>query len=329
MIDGYASQPHYLRHLQPIWQALPAEMMGAVYVGLNVNELGPYGTYLGLPVKKGRPPGNGHPLLVAGGSDLVYYEARPVVFVEHGVGQSYQGISDVSYSGGIGRTAVRLFLCPNEQAAAANRASYPDTPAVVVGCPTVQPATRNIPAGADRHERNQAVIGISWHWDSTIVPETRSSWPYWAGAALHLASHRRVVGHAHPKIAREILPWWTHNRVPNTPHWHELDACCDVYVTDNSSTLYEFAASGRPVVVLDAPWYRRDVEHGLRFWDAADVGIRIGDPAELADAVDLAVEDPAALQAARADAVARVCPTIGTAAAAAAAAAIMTLMVKA
>jgi hypothetical protein len=62
-----------------------------------------------------------------------------------------------------------------------------------------------------------------------------------------------------------------------------------VLVFDNTSVGYEFAATGRPVVVLDPPWYRPSVAHGLRFWDAANVGIRVADPAALPEAVERAL----------------------------------------
>jgi len=49
--------------------------------------------------------------------------------------------------------------------------------------------------------------------------------------------------------------------------------------------MFEAAAVGLPVVVLNAPWYRRDVSHGLRFWAWSDIGPQVDDPADLEQAV--------------------------------------------
>jgi glycosyltransferase involved in cell wall biosynthesis len=88
--------------------------------------------------------------------------------------------------------------------------------------------------------------------------------------------------------------------------WPDVDRVlseADLLVVDNSSCAFEMAAIGKPVVLLNLPSYRRDVEHGLRFWSHPP-GIQVDHPSELADAICLALKDPPAHRAIRARAVA-------------------------
>lgn len=59
----------------------------------------------------------------------------------------------------------------------------------------------------------------------------------------------------------------------------------------HNSTLYEWAALDRPVVVMNSQFWRRDVDHGKRFWEWADVGEQIMAGAQLADALLRAAHD--------------------------------------
>jgi CDP-glycerol glycerophosphotransferase (TagB/SpsB family) len=74
------------------------------------------------------------------------------------------------------------------------------------------------------------------------------------------------------------------------PRFDDVLAEANVYVCDNSSTIYEFAALNRPVVVLNASYYRRDVHHGLRFWEDVP-GIQVNKASDLQDAIQEAVEN--------------------------------------
>lgn len=131
------------------------------------------------------------------------------------------------------------------------------------------------------------------------MPEGRSGFHWIAPAIPELARRFRVIGHAHPRIAPTLERWYRQHGIEFVPDFDDVVRRAALYVTDNSSSLYEFASTGRPVVVLNAPWYRRDTEHGLRFWSASRVGVNVDRPDDLSDAVALALSDPPEWQAER------------------------------
>lgn len=113
----------------------------------------------------------------------------------------------------------------------------------------------------------------------------------------------RVVGHGHPRLWPTILRRWQELGVEPWPDVDRVLSEADVFVADNTSTLYEAAALGIPTVCLNIPSYRREVEHSGRFWTSPP-GPQVDHPAELADAICRALDDPPAHRAIRARAVA-------------------------
>lgn len=239
--------------------------------------------------------------------------AHRFALVEHGAGQAYEQ-PDPSYSGGPQRDAAVLFLCPNEVSAARNRATYPNVPAEVVGSPRVDwLIERSRDAPVDTH--GQPTVALSFHWKGPLgVPaEARWALPHYE-SSLHVviqALQRRgveVIGHGHPRMHSHFAGLWRRLGIEHVPRFDDVTARAGVYVCDNSSTLYEFAALGRPVVVLNSPAYRRELNLWPRFWACADVGVQVDRPEDLEVAVQLAIEDPPAVAARRARAVAEVYP---------------------
>lgn len=325
-IDFYATRESYLGHLAPIWHALAPERRGACYVELGINELRPWAQ--DMPLARGRPPWEPttDPVVVAGGGDIgPGSQGRPVVLLEHGAGQTYEGCENISYSGGFGRDQVRLFLTPNERTAARNSARYPDAEHVVVGAPSLDPycRTRDL---AGMPPPDDPIIAVTFHWRSRLgIPETRPAWEHYAATLIQIAARRSILGHSHPRAAHEFLPWWEKNGVYATSDYQAVLSSCQVLVADNTSALYEAARLDIPVVVLNAPWYRRDVEHGLRFWEMADVGIQVDRPDDLDAAITEALADPARLARRRAEIAREVFPYVGDVALARAVDAIETL----
>lgn len=102
----------------------------------------------------------------------------------------------------------------------------------------------------------------------------------------------QLLGHAHPRIAEDVYPFYVERGIPIAETFERVCDEADVFMVDNSSTLFEFASLDRPVIVVNSPRYRPQSRHGLRFWDCANVGVHVNDPADVPRAVMVALEDP-------------------------------------
>lgn len=236
-----------------------------------------------------RPVGDS-PIIVASHHDLRRTNPRPAIFVEHGAGQTYvDNRSPGGYAGGPDRGRVTLFVNPSERVHDLNRKAYPQAKHVLAGSARVEWLRRAVSLQADTSAvslpRRPA---ISFHWDCKVSPEARSAWQHYQDLPEHV-DVSTVLGHGHPKAWRQLSRWWSSIGAEPVESFADVARQAAVYAVDNSSTLYEAAALDIPVVILNAPWYRRDVWHGLRFWEHLP-GPMIEDAHQLPRAFDEAPE---------------------------------------
>jgi glycosyltransferase involved in cell wall biosynthesis len=330
-VDAFSSLSHYSAHIRPVWEALPPSLRGQWWTPANL-------------------PRSDRLTIVASYRDAQAI-GRPYVLVEHGAGSVYVGHErNGSYPGGEGHDRCVLFLCPSQRVAGLWRERYPDTPAVVCGCPRLDkhsegpgrrvelpggpirshefglpglhnvgtsavPATlashvlvaRGTPNESDsgkKSEKSLPTVAVTFHADLAVCPETRSAWRYYDPHLPRLVADPRfrVVGHGHPRLWPTLRHRWSELGVDQWPDVDQVLSEVDLLVVDNSSVAFEFAAIGKPVVLLNLPSYRRDVEHGGRFWTSPP-GIQCDHPSELADTICRALADPPAHRAIRARAV--------------------------
>lgn len=325
MIDAYVSLAHYVAHVQPTWEALPEAARGTFWCERRaLDEL----RLRGVPARLGRPPRPPRTVMVAGAHD-VWIVAKTgrhrVALIEHGAGQAYDQ-PDPGWSGGERRDGVALFLCPNEVAAGRNRAAGYGAPSLAVGSPHVE-ALQALP----RQAGERPVVALSFHHPGIgKSPEAGWALPHYEAALPEVVAGLRaagceVVGHGHPRALRHFARLWHSLGVEHVRRFEDVIRRASVYVADNSSTMFEAAACGIPVVVLNAPWYRRDIELWPRFWACADVGVQVDGPSEVVPAVRTALDDPAPVAAERRRVVAEVYPLGGAGSAERSAAAVVTL----
>src|SRR6185369_1657562 len=138
-----------------------------------------------------------------------------------------------------------------------------------------------------------------------LNPETHNAYPAFFPAIARLADQYELLGHGHPKLwgigrpGNNLASRYRRFGIEPVQDFAEVCRRADVYICDNSSTLFAFAATGRPVVVLNPPWYDRRVNHGLRFWEAAGVGVNCDKPEALGECIEEALRDSPERKAAR------------------------------
>lgn len=218
---------------------------------------------------------------------LARSHGRRVIISEHGAGQSYEGVESGSYIGAIDRAGCVAAIVPGKSQAKKHEDTHPTIKAYPVGVPKLD--ARH----ADPRPGKKGRVAVSFHWECKVCPETRSALRHFRSSLKDLAKEFDLVGHSHPRMARQAQAIYLKLGIPFIADFEELMDEAELYACDNSSTIFEWASLDRPVVLLNAPWYRREVEHGLRFWSHSDVGLQVDNPAELNRTVKLALQDPA------------------------------------
>jgi hypothetical protein len=294
-IVAYASLRHYFDHLAPVVEAL----RNATRAPLG-----------GIEAPPGRPWGNplrtdrtGAVWLVASFADAQRVAPAPVILLEHGAGQSYGGGDERaarsgSYAGGDGLDHVIAFLCPNDSVAARWQHRYPDARLAVVGVPKLDPWHANGPRRRVRRRPGSGpTVAVTWHWPNTLCPESQWALPHFRRALPDLvekvrAAGAEIIGHGHPRVWRQLRREWARLGVQPIEEFSTVLDRADLLVVDNSSAGPEFASLDRPVVWCSAPWYRRDVIHGGRFWSWPVGQPHVEEPGDLTAAVLETLVDP-------------------------------------
>ena len=208
-----------------------------------------------------------------------------LVYMEHGAGQSYQGIlpSLKNYYAGGERLGVGLVLSPGEACTAAYEAASPQhnhysgTFFVEIGCPKLanwkgtELGTELVPGGVYPHilglptPRNPK-IGLSFHWDCEVCPETSATWLQWLPVVSYvkkLMPEWEWEGYCHPRNRHELGAAYTKAGIPISG-LNPVEEGCHILLCDNSSLGWEFMCFDRPTLWLDGVQYRY-ADHGLRF----------------------------------------------------------------
>lgn len=326
-IDFLGTFPHYVDHLAPIYLAMEEDMRGEFYVPEwlvgHAAQRGVTAHGLRTPANRRNSvhlPRSNSPIVTCGYRDLqsAYRSGkRPLIFMQHGVGMMFP--NNPAYAGGVGyQRYVSLFLHPNEMVERQVQAVFPNKAGEVVGVPKMDSTQSPLPVPPVSKSRNRGkakpVVCISFHWDgAAIAPEAGNAFGHYKGILPSLAERDDfiLIGHGHPRFMEVLEPFYRRHGIEVVHDFNEVMQRANVYINDCSSTLFEFCTTGKPVIVLNAPQFRKHAHYGIRFWDYADVGPQVERAEELPGVIEQVLGGKDAFKAARQKAVKALYPFLG------------------
>lgn len=273
-IHALARAEYLMSHIDPIRDHLPDELRGERLVDINRS----YGHV--------KHWGSDDIVMVAGYIDIAAAFGRRVVYVEHGAGQSYVGARPNAanyYHGGQHPENVVAYIGPRQEVIDAW-----GRPGFAAGSPVCDPYELS-PSGED-----MPVAAITFHWNGAPpnmvgVPEAGSAFEHYVADMPHIVSALRaegwqVIGHGHPRRV-DLQGFWERHGVEWVPDADEVRETASLLIADNTSLMFEMLYLFRDVIALNCPEYRRDVEHGLRFWEMAHLMEQVDSAVELIDKI--------------------------------------------
>lgn len=296
-LDFFAQRQHYIDHLAPIWNALPPERRRLFH---TTEDLASYAWHslhdARVVMVDGYTPSGNNPILCAAYGDMSRAARNPerkIITIEHGTGHGFGTAAYPNATKGR-RDLVDLALMPNEYTARLSRAVR-STRCEVIGTPKMDEwLYGQDPSIFYKGPRsNPPVIAIAFHWGDRHAnpPESGSAFEHYQGILAELAKRYKVIGHGHPLESPACRQIFEEAGIEWVSNLREVFHRADILVNDLSSILYEFIVLGKPVIVLNAPWFRRDVQWGIRFWDYSDAGINVEGPDELFAALDRTIAE--------------------------------------
>lgn len=303
MIDLLATEYYYLDHLSPIWRALPPECRGTVFCTsralFRALEFANADSIKVVPdprkgIVKTLTEAPARAVMTASFANwrVCRRAKRPAPSIPHGPGGP--GQSCVTWQ----RVAdqVELLFVASEW----GKGGLEGLPVVALGG---QPKVDRWLGY--RPNNSHPVVALSFRWR-----EKASAFRHYRRefSKLVKAATRRgweLLGHGHPlAFEKRFRPFYQQQRIRRTADFDKVLARADVYCVDCSSSTFEFAATGRPVVLMDCPLY-----DGCTFaprFTHGHVGLHSRDVPTLIEAIATALKDPPEVRAARQAAVAEI-----------------------
>lgn len=248
----FTSTRQYAEHLEPIWKGFTHhERDEWIKVEAVPSELP------SLPIKR-------HATWITSSAIdyrqvlVTQFENTGKIYMEHGVGlQAHRDRTITEMK------QARAILVPNAFTRnGLTKRGLRHVPIHVIGTPKMDKLSV-IP------KPENDVIAVSFHWSGQLGV----TWLRYADELKRLSEKYKILGHGHPRIWSMMKKRWESIGVEPVEHFEDVVRRASVYCCDHSSTLYEWAALDRPVVILHRDNSQQQIQStGLLYQHYPNIG---------------------------------------------------------